>query len=1672
MKKRQVTALLLAAVMAFGTCVPMGSITALAAETGAAGETAAAAEPEGETAEAYEQADQGGAEIVSAEGDEQANDIAESDEQTNDVAEGEEQAEQAIDAAEPAEDSGQDTAEAAEDTKEEEESAGAAAETDVAADYAGSTDEADDASDEADPADASQKEAGTQDAATLKTDESVTEEDPAKEPGKEPALASSPDDFSDAQDIALGDRITVEVTDDNPYTVLRFAPEETGKYTFYSTDSADGFDPYAELYNEYAEYLAGDDDGGEYNDFSLGAILEVGETYYLSVGKNSTDSGTTTICLEKPDFYVDKESYYISAEPGETVNLNAGASSSEPITYEWHQVTEEDDQIIEGQNSDTLVWKADRVETIYCIVGSGENIEQVYFYISIENGLEVSSPDGTMFDMGSYRIEAKANEQAALHVNVSANNTSGITYSWYTDGEMLEETSNTLVTPPVTQSCSYSCYVQDAYGNMKEIYFYVNVQNDLAAYAGGTKDQIVELSAAPGDKVPLSVDVEALDKDGIRYQWSKDWTEIEGETASSIEIGPLTEAVTVTCDVYDKYSNHVSVEFDIRVENHFNAYPKGESKYTNYRDIQASVVDKPELSVIVEADDLSKVTYSWSDDDGPLEETSNTYVTSISDKVENYYCYVHDGYGNTETITFSVYYTNNLKIDSERDYIIVQPGDSAELKAIVQADDDSQLQFKWLNSKDEEIAGAYTSSYTVANIRESTNYYCIVSDQYGEADTAYFHVVVGNHLILNRDGRRRTSSLDVQKRERIQIDRGEEVTLSAAAYALDEEDLTFAWYKSEGEETLGTGRQITVKPEYDDTYTCEVEDKFGNSKYISFIIEVNGGVSFEAYGEEENPEVEPGGSAVLKVITNAVKPEDVQYQWSKDYGDEKIEGETSSELTLKDIQEGGNYCCTVKYGDMERRVYFDLGINHFEAYPEGAEKFKYGYSSEVRIDIDKPQAVTLRAIVNADDKSGITYSWEGPEIEEADSETLEVYADRSSNYTCWVNDQYGNRAMLNFDIRLGKFEVYPEGAEIEEGSEHNLYADVHVRENEKKTLRIITDTTSKELRYEWKRINEPIPGGTNTIEITGKTNETYDCTVSDAYGNSTDISFNVYVNDDVPDLAPIEKTVKYGETVRLEIPQALKDRGVTSARWSGLSNTNYWVGRSLSEGPYCDYDTSDIVAEMPPVEVKYDQEKGMLKAYIRAAGYDKYENYCKASYYLYIDNALTAVPADKDKYPYDSAQNLLTINGDKGENVTLRTAASADKGKLFYSWQCHDLDASFSGGNVPEDGWTYLGSKTDSLDVTLDGAKRYECVVEDEIGTYAIAAFNVVSGKILTDTDVAVASGTFTYNGKAHTPAVTVTFGGKKLTAGTDYTTAYADNVNAGTASVTVTGTGDYEGTITKNFTIGKAAQTLTCTPGRIAVGKSVAVTVKGAKTALTCTSSNKAVAVLTSTAANNEAGRLTVKGVKAGNVNIVVKAAETQNYKAASKTFKAAIVPAATAKITIANLAKGIKVTWAKVPGATGYLLYRNNTLIKKTTSGTAVTWTDTAANTNGTKYTYKVIAFTKGVGNSTLSKTCVAYRVARPAITSIKNSASRKMTLKWGKNAKATGYQIQYSLKSNFAGAKTVNVTKAATVTKVIGSLTKGKVYYVRIRTCKKVGKTTYYSMWSVAKKLKIAK
>ncbi|MBR1628362.1 MAG: fibronectin type III domain-containing protein [Lachnospiraceae bacterium] len=155
------------------------------------------------------------------------------------------------------------------------------------------------------------------------------------------------------------------------------------------------------------------------------------------------------------------------------------------------------------------------------------------------------------------------------------------------------------------------------------------------------------------------------------------------------------------------------------------------------------------------------------------------------------------------------------------------------------------------------------------------------------------------------------------------------------------------------------------------------------------------------------------------------------------------------------------------------------------------------------------------------------------------------------------------------------------------------------------------------------------------------------------------------------------------------------------------------------------------------------------------------------------------------------------------------------------------------------------------------------------------------------------------------------------------------------------------------------------------------------------------------------------------------------------------------------------------QVSGAIGAVSYK--------TANTNVAVNKTGKVTGKNAGIAKITVTAAATGNySAFSKTVsITVLPSGTSISSLKNSAKKKMLVKWKKNSSVSGYEIQYSTSSTFkTGNKATSVTKAATVSKTIGSLVKGKTYYVRIRTYKSVGNKKYYSAWSGKKKINIKK
>ena len=198
------------------------------------------------------------------------------------------------------------------------------------------------------------------------------------------------------------------------------------------------------------------------------------------------------------------------------------------------------------------------------------------------------------------------------------------------------------------------------------------------------------------------------------------------------------------------------------------------------------------------------------------------------------------------------------------------------------------------------------------------------------------------------------------------------------------------------------------------------------------------------------------------------------------------------------------------------------------------------------------------------------------------------------------------------------------------------------------------------------------------------------------------------------------------------------------------------------------------------------------------------------------ENFSTTLPTGTEAGEYNGFYKVV---GDKNHNDTEAmavmatiapaklTAAELVETNLVYNQEEQAAQvATVTAGTltVPADGYEVSGNTGTTVGnyiATITGKGNFTGEVEAQ---WSIIEANA---KIF---DVELGTTTYTYDGTEKKPEVTVKDGDTVLKEGVDYTVAYKNNKDAGTATVTVTGMGNYVGTESVQFTIEKADVTAT----------------------------------------------------------------------------------------------------------------------------------------------------------------------------------------------------------------------------------------------------------------------
>lgn len=165
-----------------------------------------------------------------------------------------------------------------------------------------------------------------------------------------------------------------------------------------------------------------------------------------------------------------------------------------------------------------------------------------------------------------------------------------------------------------------------------------------------------------------------------------------------------------------------------------------------------------------------------------------------------------------------------------------------------------------------------------------------------------------------------------------------------------------------------------------------------------------------------------------------------------------------------------------------------------------------------------------------------------------------------------------------------------------------------------------------------------------------------------------------------------------------------------------------------------------------------------------------------------------------------------SLVADENGQVTGYYAIPVEKLKSYYGVESLTFaNGMVSAAPINDDGsmgGTYVGSLLAGK--TLEAGKLIKIVRNKaKDGDFIMEPTDVSETATVTLGDEGLLDDVFyEYTGEAVKPGVTVELDGQTLTAGTDYYVSYTDNINKGTATVTVTFMGNYKGTVTKTFEI------------------------------------------------------------------------------------------------------------------------------------------------------------------------------------------------------------------------------------------------------------------------------
>lgn len=579
-------------------------------------------------------------------------------------------------------------------------------------------------------------------------------------------------------------------------------------------------------------------------------------------------------------------------------------------------------------------------------------------------------------------------------------------------------------------------------------------------------------------------------------------------------------------------------------------------------------------------------------------------------------------------------------------------------------------------------------------------------------------------------------------------------------------------------------------------------------------------------------------------------------------------------------------------------------------------------------------------------------------------------------------------------------------------------------------------------------------------------------------------------------VAPIAKTTDTIDAYKAKVDVKLGDNILPKTDYDvAIKKDGNDASNFKTEGKYTVIVTSKKVnlkegSKSAGITVEQGYEGGSIKVTDNETIYDGKEH--KATLKINNNNLPNnyIVKYQKDNTLYNAAVGAgvytIIVTDDKGGsteagkytvNMLKASDKSSDKGYMTIYGLKSEYSTALNKPVVPDDFSVYWGNTllkkgvdytvsainntgkniatTATMTISFKGnftgelKRTFKVTVGNELSNYTVYIPNIADQA---------------YTGTYVKPYVSVYYGGPTavtartlLTENVHYTLSYSSNINAGTATVTVTGRGIYSGTVTKNFNIkyNLSNATVTTTPATYAYDgriKQPAVTVK--------------------------IGYVTVPA--------------SDYIVTYSNNLK---VGTATATVTAKTYGKsmGSNVAYFTITGKDGVITPEYAEFSKKTTKSNPFAIKIVSNTTDGTGYSY-VSSDTSvatvsangtvtpvGCGRTVITITTTGNRAYNPAtatvtvtvkptkgiISSLKSTAKGKLTVRYKKQSpNADYYQIRYGRAGDYT-TKTIKNSSAPTGKSTIKGLQSDKKYFIKVRGVKVLEDgTRLYGTWSVTK------